>query len=76
MLENKSDGEGSPGEEDITAATVWGGVTAMGEQEGEEESTLVAIAMLAERNLRSKEMRRVRIEVSFPLEPQITQIQS
>lgn len=40
----------------------------MGEQEGEEESTTVAIVILAKRNLRSKEMRRVRTEWSLPLE--------
>ena len=40
----------------------------MGEQEGEEESTVVAITLLAERNPRSKEMRRVRTVGSLPLE--------
>lgn len=40
-------------------------MTATGEQEGEEESAMVAIAMLAGRNLRFKGKRRVRIEVSF-----------
>ena len=33
----------------------------MGEQEGEEESTQVAIAMSIKRNLRLNEIRRVRI---------------
>lgn len=40
-------------------------MTATGEQEGEEESAMVAIVMLAGRNLRSNRVRRVRIEVSF-----------
>ena len=62
MFENKSDGEGSPGdEEDIGAVAAWGGVIAMGEQEGEEESTQVAIAMSIKRNLRLNEIRLVRI---------------
>lgn len=39
----------------------------MGEQEGEEERAMVAIAMLAGRNVRSNRMRRVRIEVSLCL---------
>lgn len=40
-------------------------MTATGEQEGEEESAIVAIVMLARRNLRCNGMRRVRIEVPF-----------
>lgn len=62
MLENSRDGEGSSGEEFVFTAVAWGGVTVMGEQEGEEESTMLAIAMLAERRLRWKEMERVRTE--------------
>lgn len=46
----------------------------MGEQEGEEESTMLAIALLAERNPRSKVLRRVRTETSFSLEPYVSQI--
>ena len=44
-------------------------MTATGEQEGEEESAIVAIVMLAGRNLRCNGMRRVRIEVLFSLIP-------
>ncbi len=64
MPENNSDGEGNPGEEDIAAAAARGGVMAMGEQEGEQERTMVAIALLARRNLRFKRMRHVRVEKS------------
>lgn len=70
ILENNRDGEGSPGEEDIAATAAWGGVTAMGEQEGKEERVMVAIAILAKRNLRLKEMRRVRIRLSSSYESQ------
>ena len=69
MFENKNDGEGRPGEEDKGAAAAWGGVSGTVEQEGEEESTLVAIAMLTKRKLRLNEIRRVSFEWSFPLEP-------
>lgn len=65
MPENSSDGEGSPGEEFEEATTACGGVTATGEQQGEEESTMFAMAMLAKRDMRSKETRRVRTELSF-----------
>ena len=64
MSEKRRDGEGSPGEEDIAAVAGRGGVTAIGEREGGQESTTVAIANLTERNLRSKRVRHVRIESS------------
>lgn len=66
MLENNDDGEGSSGEDERATGAVWGGVTAMGEQGGEEESTMLGVAMLSKRNLRSTVMRRVRIECLSP----------
>ena len=45
----------------------------MGEQEGEEESTVVAILTGAKRNARSNEMSGVRIGLSFSLEAYVSQ---
>lgn len=43
MAANNCDGEGKPGEEDMATPDFWVGVTAIGERQGEEESTTVAI---------------------------------
>ena len=45
----------------------------MGEQEGEEESTVVAIVIGAKRNARSKEKSGVRIGSSFSFEAYVSQ---
>ena len=62
MLENKEDGDGKAGEDDMFAHVPWVGVTAIGDMPGEEESTIVvAVAILAECGVHRDRYERVRL---------------